>query len=50
MIENGTAPYIPQWEGGATYDQLWQDKNIAQVRGGECEREGVRVSEGYLLQ
>ena len=46
MIENGTAPYIPQWEGGATYDQLWQDKNIAQVRGGGGGvREGGSASE-----
>ena len=31
MIEDGCAPSVPQWEGGATYDRLWQNKDIAQV-------------------
>ena len=22
---------MPQWEGGATYDQLWQNKDLTQV-------------------
>ena len=33
MIENGTAPCMVQWEGGATYDQLWQNKDLAEVSG-----------------
>ena len=32
MIEDGRAPSVPQWEGGATYDQLWQKKDLAQVK------------------
>ena len=32
MIEGGRAPAVPQWEGGASYDQLWQKKELAQVR------------------
>ncbi|CAI8056591.1 Cytosolic 10-formyltetrahydrofolate dehydrogenase [Geodia barretti] len=31
MIEDGCAPSVPQWEGGATYDQLWQNKDLAQI-------------------
>ena len=31
MIENGTAPRMVQWEGGATYDQLWQNKDLAEA-------------------
>ena len=31
MIEDGCAPSVPQWEGGATYDQLWQKKELAEV-------------------
>jgi formyltetrahydrofolate dehydrogenase len=22
---------MPQWEGGATYDQIWQKKEVAEV-------------------
>ena len=31
MIEEGNAPRIVQWEGGATYDKLWQNKKLAKV-------------------
>ena len=31
LIEDGKAPRIVQWEGGATYDQLWQKKDLAKV-------------------
>ena len=31
LVANGKAPSMPQWEGGATYDLLWQDKGKAEV-------------------
>ena len=31
LVANGKAPSMPQWEGGATYDLLWQDKEKAEV-------------------
>ena len=54
MIEDGRAPSIPQWEGGATYDALWQKKEMAEVRvreGGRGKgggREGGREGERDL--
>ena len=30
LIDSGKAPRVVQWEGGATYDQMWQ-KSLAQV-------------------
>jgi len=32
LIEEGKAPRMVQWEGGATYDQIWKKKEVAQVR------------------
>ena len=32
MIEEGRAPRVPQWEGGASYDQIWKKKDVAEVR------------------
>ena len=31
LIRDGRAPRIHQWEGGATYDQIWQKKDLAQI-------------------
>ena len=39
MIEDGCAPSVPQWEGGATYDQLWQKKELVEVCVCVCECE-----------
>jgi len=32
QIEEGRAPRIQQWEGGATYDKIWNKKELAEVR------------------
>lgn len=31
LVAKGKAPSMPQWEGGATYDLLWQDKEKAEI-------------------
>ena len=31
LISEGKAPNVPQWEGGATYDQIWQKKEVAEI-------------------
>ena len=31
LIEEGKAPRVPQWEGGATYDQIWKKKEVAEI-------------------
>ena len=31
LISEGRAPCVPQWEGGATYDQIWQKKDVAEI-------------------
>ena len=36
LIEEGKAPKLIQWEGGATYDQKWSKKELAKVRLREC--------------
>ena len=30
-MAEGRAPRIIQWEGGATYDQLWQSKDLSKI-------------------
>ena len=43
LIEEGKAPRIIQWEGGASYDQMWKAKELAKVRGPGCVGLGTRV-------
>lgn len=31
LIQEGQAPRIVQWEGGASYDQMWKKKELAKV-------------------
>jgi formyltetrahydrofolate dehydrogenase len=31
LIKEDHAPRVHQWEGGATYDQIWQKKDLAQI-------------------
>jgi len=32
QIEEGRAPRIQQWEGGATYDKIWNKKELAEIK------------------
>ena len=31
LVAEGRAPCMPQWEGGASYDQIWQKKDVAEI-------------------
>lgn len=32
LIEQGKAPSVLQWEGGATYDKIWKKKEVAEIK------------------